>query len=393
MLRIGVVGCGLRVSSFITNSLKEIQPDVRIVAVIDPDEAGACSRLPECDKNEAKFYSDFDELAKNSDIDALFIGTRCDLHTPYAIKAAKYNIPIFLEKPVATSMSQALELERAFEKTASKVVVSFPLRVSPLCEMMHQCVKKNYIGHPEHICAVNYVPYGTVYWDCAGYRNYDVTQGLFLQKATHDFDYMMYIMGSSIVRVGAMWNQGRIFGGKKASGLVCSKCDEADTCLESPQNRKRNSSGGTTDDHVCVFNVDCGSPVTGMNEDSSSAIIEFASGAHGVYTQVFFSRRDAAMRGATISGYDGTLKFDWYKNEAQFIRHHQPFSDTIHADSGVAHFGGDHELARNFIAVINGKEQSKSTIMQGIQSVYACLAAKESAQTGAFVKVRQVGAF
>jgi predicted dehydrogenase len=126
-----------------------------------------------------------------------------------------------------------------------------------------------------------------------------------------------------------------------------------------------------------------------MNEDSSSALLEYASGVHGVYTQVFYSRRDAGTRGATVSGYHGTVSFDWYKNELRRVRHHAPFSDTVKAGAGLSHFGGDIELARDFIAVIRGKGKSRTPIWTGIQSAYTCLAAKQSAKTGRFVKVRQ----
>jgi len=128
-----------------------------------------------------------------------------------------------------------------------------------------------------------------------------------------------------------------------------------------------------------------------MNEDSSSTLVEFASGAHGVYTQVFYTRRDAGARGATISGYHGTVSFDWYKNELRRVRHHAPFSDTIKADGGMSHFGGDLELAHDFIDIIRGKGKSRTPIEAGLASVYSCLAAKESCETGKFVKVRQVG--
>jgi predicted dehydrogenase len=362
-----------------------------VTAILDPDEAGVRSRLDEIDKQTVKFYPNIDGVIK-SGVDALFIGCRCNLHTPYAIEALGFKVPLFLEKPVAISMEQAIALEHAFERSQCKVVVSFPLRVSPLTGIIRQYIEEQRIGTPEHICATNYVPYGTVYWDSAGYKDFSITQGLFLQKATHDFDYMSFLMGSNIVRIAAMWNRGRIFGGKRPAGLVCSKCPDSAECLESPQNRARNKNYVWLDqDHQCVFNVDCGTPREGMNEDCSSALIEYSSGAHGVYTQVFFSRRDAARRGAIISGYHGTLSFDWYKNEAHYVRHHRQFSDTICVDSKSSHFGGDDELARNFIAVIKGEEQSQSTLWQGIQSVYTCLAAKESADKGTFVKVRQVG--
>jgi len=140
-----------------------------------------------------------------------------------------------------------------------------------------------------------------------------------------------------------------------------------------------------------VYSVDCGSLETGTNEDCSSALVEFASGAHGIYTQVFYARRDAATRGATVSGYMGTVRFDWYTNELLRVRHHTPFSATERAGHGASHFGGDAELAHDFIGLIQGKAVSRTPIEVGLRSIYACLAAKESAETGRFVKVRQVG--
>ncbi len=390
-MRLGVIGHGSRISHVIRHPIRQVAPEVRVAGIVDPDEKGARERLAEQDREHVAFYETLDELVGKAKLDALMIGTRCHLHAPYAIQAAKYDLPLFLEKPVANSMEQAVALEKAFEGSRCQVVVSFPLRVSPLCELARQYIEEGAVGDPEHILAVNYVPYGTGYWD-GGYRDYAVTQGLFSQKATHDFDYMMYLMGASIVRVAAMATWGRIFGGSKPAGLRCSQCGEADTCLESPQNRKHNLSGGHEGDHPCLFAVDVGTPEAGMNEDSSSALLEFTSGAKGVYTQVFYSRRDAATRGATVSGYHGTLSFDWYTNQMKRVRHHLPFTDTIKGAEGMGHFGGDTELAYNFVEVVRGKAKSKAPIRAGIQSVYACLAAKESAEKQQYVTVRQVGA-
>jgi predicted dehydrogenase len=391
MIRLGVIGYGQRINGIIT-SMREIDPNIRVAGIVDPHEVEVRARLAECDQKDVVFYENLGDMVSTANLDALAIGTQCNLHTPYAIQAAQYDLPLFLEKPVSTSKEQALSLERAFETAKSEVVVSFPLRVSSLCTLAHERISKGAVGTPEHIHVVNYVPYGTCYFDTAAYRDYHVSQGLFLQKATHDFDYMSYLMSSNITRVAAMHSRGRVFGGTKEAGLVCSQCKEADTCLESPHNRKRNSSGGHTTDHLCLFGKDLGSLGSGMNEDSSSALVEFASGAQGVYTQVFYSRRDAETRGPIISGYNGTLSFDWYTKELKVIHHHTPFTETIRAGAEESHFGGDIELGRDFINIITCKGTSRTPIESGIQSVYACLAAKESAETGRFIDVRQVGA-
>lgn len=390
MIKLAAVGYGARIGNFVKACLKKISPTVKVVGIVDPNEKYARSFIDPSDQNDVVFYSNLDEMVRKAKPDALMIGTRCNLHASYAIEANKYKIPIFLEKPVATNMEQALALEKAFENFQSEVVVSFPLRMTPFCKLMKEQIDNKTIGRPEHILGINYVPYGTVYWE-DWYRNYQITQGLFLQKATHDFDYMMFIIGKTIVNIGAKMTVGHVFGGDKPEGLLCSKCDQADVCLESPLNRELNGSGNWKPDHLCVFGRDCGSPQTGMNEDSSSAVFEFEDGCHGVYTQVFYARRSAAARGATVSGYQGTLLFDWYKNEMKIIHHHKPYSDTIKMESGDEHFGGDIRLAKNFIDVIQGRKKSESPLIAGLQSVYTCLAAKESAMTNKFVKVRQVG--
>ena len=389
MIRLGVIGYGGRMHGLVSRVFRQVDPDLRVGAIVDPDEAGVRARLDPCDQ-DAVFYDTLDEMVRSCQLDALAIGTRCNLHAPYAVQAAKYDLPLFLEKPIAVTMRQALDLEQAFRVTDCQVVVSFPLRVSPLCVLARQYIEEGAVSSPVHITAVNYVPYGTVYWE-APYRNWDITQGLFLQKATHDFDYIMYLMDSPIVRVAAMATRGQVFGGTKRAGLMCSQCEEQETCLESPQNRRRNGTTGVHEDHPCVFSVDCGSPETNLNADASSALVEFASGAHGAYTQVCYARRDAATRGATVSGYRGTVSFDWYTNELHRVRHHAPYSATERAGTGMSHFGGDLELAHDLIGLIRGTAKSRTPIETGLTSVYACLAAKESAETGEFVPVRQVG--
>lgn len=388
MVRLGVIGYGSRINGLIQSVFRQVEPDLRVVGIVDPDEEGVRARLADGDR-DATFYGSAASLVRHGKLDALAIGTRCNLHTPLAIQAAKYDLPLFLEKPVAISMEQAIGLERAYQKTQCEVVVSFPLRVSPLCVLARRHLADNAVGAPVHVTALNYVPYGTVYWE-APYRDYDITGGLFLQKATHDFDYLMYLMDSPIVRVGAMATRGHIYGGRKKAGLRCSQCDEQQTCLESPYSRTRNQSGGSSADHRCLFSRDLGQGHE-LNEDASSAVVEFASGAHGIYTQVFYARRDAGTRGATVSGHLGTVGFDWYTNELRYVRHHAPFTATERAGEGMSHFGGDLELAYDFFGVIRGTAKSRTPIQMGIQSVYACLAAKESAEEGRFVDVRMVG--
>ncbi|MDE0026651.1 MAG: hypothetical protein OXP69_19755, partial [Spirochaetaceae bacterium] len=73
------------------------------------------------------------------------------------------------------------------------------------------------------------------------------------------------------------------------------------------------------------------------------------------------------------------------------VRHPRRFRPPAGAGGGPPHWGGPAELARNFFAVVRGGAASRTPIETGIQSAYACLAARESTVSGAFVAVRQVG--
>jgi predicted dehydrogenase len=111
--------------------------------------------------------------------DALAIGSRCDSHARLAIEASAFGLPLFLEKPVATRMEDALALEEAFRSDPCPVLVSFPLRASLVCQQAKRLLDLKTAGGIEHLLAVNYVPYGKNYFDM-WYRDYSVTQGLFI---------------------------------------------------------------------------------------------------------------------------------------------------------------------------------------------------------------------
>lgn len=359
-MKIGIIGLGRRMSS-ILSILQKCEPGLEVCGLVDLNPDAARKSLSEQAGKNTTVYGSVAEMVAKSRPDALAIGTRCDSHARFAIEASAYGIPIFLEKPVATSMAQAQELEEAFQKSGCPVLVSFPLRASALCRRAKQILDGGAAGRIEHILAVNYVTYGSVYFE-SWYRDYSVTQGLFLQKATHDFDYLADLAGAPIIRVAATMSRGRVY-------------------RESGKNAPEDSADA-------LYFEGIGTPESGMNEDSSNALLEFANGVKAVYTQVFYSKR-LARRGAAVSGLEGTVEFDWYQGRITAIRHRQPFTEVTSVDESENHFGGDLELANNFVSMVRHGAPSLAPLSTGLASVYACLAARESAETGRFVDVLQ----
>jgi len=388
-LRVGVIGYGGRIAGVIKECVQQLDPSVKIAAITDIRNDEIRDSLG-VEAEGICFYEDPDKMLDSGGLDGVMIGTRCNLHTPMAVKVMARNLPMYLEKPVAINMEQVDALYAASLNYTAPCVVSFPMRLTPMVSRARQLVSDGSIGKLEHIQAINNVNYGAVYFG-DWYRDFDTTQGLFLQKATHDIDYISLLAGGRPRQVAAMMSRGRVYGGDKPAGLRCSRCDEQESCPESPAWARR--FGRTRpfwwqdDDQSCAFGVDIGNDETGCNEDSSSCLIEFESGLQAVYSQNFFVRRDAGARGANLIGKDGTIQFDWNTNRFRLIRHFK--NETVNYDMpvGHGHGGGDIELGYDFIRAMRHGEPGRSPLAAGIQSACICLACRQSAETRRFVDV------
>lgn len=385
-VKIAVVGLGHRSIGLVKNLL-ELDSAAEISLVVDPDTKGARQRMTEkLELGEGvPVVPGIDELFKRVDsLDGVIVATRCNLHTPIACQLAKTDLPLFLEKPVAINWQQLEELKTAFSGRKNDIVVSFPLRLTPHLQAVLDIIESGRLGVINQIQAFNNVHYGGVYFHQL-YRDYDITGGLWLQKATHDFDYLHALMASQPRTVAAMHSR-RIFGGEFEENHHCAVCDEADTCEQSPQRISLSGDGGGVpeEDHPCTFSK------TIKNQDAGSALVMYENGAHLSYTQNFVARRSAGKRGAVIVGYDATLSFNWHENQVKVIDHHHSRVDDIKIEAGGGHLGGDAQLLLNFLDIMRGKAESRTTLGDGLLSVATCLAARDSAAESVYQNIPSV---
>ena len=391
-IKLGVIGMGERITHM-ARLMCEIDSAVRVVAVADPQHDTAKARAKKADLPDAdaiQFYADVDELLLHADeFDALVIGTRCHLHAPLAAAVARTGLPLFLEKPVAISWDQWHALADAYRGREGNVVVSFPLRCTAHVTTAVEIIRSGRLGTVNQIQAINNVPYGGVYFG-QWYRDYEKTGGLWLQKATHDLDYINCLMnattpgGARPLSITAMHSR-TVYGGPFPADHRCSRCDVTDSCMESPQNLvARGNDGGMlnyqtptlTSDHACAFSRSI------MNQDAGSALVMYGNGAHAAYSQNFLPRQSAGQRGATVIGYEATLRFDWQSDIVTIIDHHRTRVDRVEVAAAGAHGGGDAVLARNFVDLVRGRDVSLSPLDQGLLSAAMCLAARDAAAQG-----------
>ncbi|RAV21400.1 Gfo/Idh/MocA family protein [Paenibacillus contaminans] len=384
-MRLGVIGYGTRIRNMIDEIIR-IEPACRVTAIADirneaiRDElagSGAEQRR-KTRSDEIAYFDTPEDMIRGAQLDGILIGTRCSLHAEMAVRALPSGIPLFLEKPVATNAADLLRLKEAYEQSRSEVVVSFPLRETPHVRLAKEIIDSGRIGTVEHMQVENNVPYGHVYFQY-WYRDEQETGGLFLQKATHDFDCINHLLGIQPKWISAMTSK-QIFKGDKPAGLRCKACDEQLTCQDSVVLRRKK--GDDEHGEYCAYAVDTG------NEDSGSALIQYETGMHAAYSQNFFARKKAATRRYRLLGYKGTLEFDIYSNQIKVFMHHTHRVETYDIEPGPGgHSGGDTALAVNFIEVMQGKKKSIFPLRDGLLSALMCLNAKWSAENRRFQAV------
>lgn len=378
MKRIGFIGYGLRSETMMT-AFRTLQAPITVAAIADPRwEQIAPGLADDPYFAHTRYYTDAEQMLAQEELDGVFIGTRCSLHTHYACKVLEMGLPLFLEKPVSITREQYEQLRAAAQGKEHKCVVSFPLRLSTIVLEMKRIVESGMLGKITMVQAINNVPYGSVYYH-SWYRDPSETGGLFLQKSTHDIDYINFLTGERPVSVCAKTTKLH-FRGDHPAGLHCPDCPEYRTCTESSFVVKNLLKEDVTGD-ACCFAVDTG------NEDGASVIYTTESGMLISYNQNFVVKKTAGRRGCRLIGTKGSAEFDFYTAE---IRHDdylspQTITHKFTFPAG-AHFGGDERLALDFLNVLDGKP-AQSHLGAGLESAAACLAAKQADAEGRFVPI------
>jgi predicted dehydrogenase len=142
-LKVGLVGTGM-ISWYHMPAYLEHQDAVKLNAVCDirpeamqkfAEKAGAKDR-----------YTDFSEMLKNADIDAVDICTIHDQHEAQVLAAAAAGKQIFLEKPMAVNMKQCHNMVDATRKAGVTFMVGHDLRYMTHTYAIKQIIDSGELG-------------------------------------------------------------------------------------------------------------------------------------------------------------------------------------------------------------------------------------------------------
>ena len=143
-IRVGVIGTGFGASLHLS-ALREC-PGFSTVAIASRrlDRARAAAQ----DHNIPAHFSDYREMVRHPDIDAVIVATPPHLHHPMAIAALEHDKHVLCEKPMARNLAEAKDMLRIAERTSAIAMVNNQLRFLPARARVYELIREGYIGEP-----------------------------------------------------------------------------------------------------------------------------------------------------------------------------------------------------------------------------------------------------
>ena len=96
-------------------------------------------------------YENFDEIARNSAIDAVYVALPNSMHAEYTIRAAKAGKHVLCEKPMSTSVSDAEAMIAACKAARLKLMIAYRCHYEPTNLKAIQLVRNGALGRVQAI--------------------------------------------------------------------------------------------------------------------------------------------------------------------------------------------------------------------------------------------------
>ena len=202
-----IIGAGLHPQQKVAPAIG-LTPDAEFIAVLSRSQERADAFAAAHGARVG--YSNMDDLLADSRIDSVFVASPNSLHAGHTVQAAKAGKHVLTEKPMATSVDDAVAMVQECKANGVKLGLGFELRFHPAHLLARDLVSQNKLGkirllqghwgrgergEPEH------VPRSGLrgWWeDPQAMGGGSVIMGL----GVHVFDLIRFIMGQEITGCG-----------------------------------------------------------------------------------------------------------------------------------------------------------------------------------------------
>ncbi|MHB9108815.1 MAG: Gfo/Idh/MocA family protein [Armatimonadota bacterium] len=398
-IRIMIVGCGYR-STWFSRALND-HPAYDLVALVDVLPEVARVLANDIDRSDLPVYAEVEEALDAVDVDAVVVATSDSEHTGPVLAALARGKYVYVEKPLALTLDDCKAMIEADEAAGHRTMVGFNLRFAPLYRHMHRLINEGAVGKVLTIQADEFYYGGRTYfrrWN----RLRSFGGGLWITKASHDFDQLYWLAGSLPTRVSACARLTH-YVPKPEAGIRCSecaieaKCPDSDLRMECAplfreMQRVREAAGWPPAD-LCVFNAEKDT------FDHGIAQVEFENDTLATYAvNVVSSFTDRRIR---VAGEEGILEgrlskencFYWKRHEVDSFKEYEEIPLADPKTIGDMHGGGDQRILASFADFVHGNAASAVAPAEAAVAIALGLAATHSSDTGAAIELANLSSW
>ena len=187
-VRVCIVGMGIGRANgraFMKNPRAEI---VALCDILEDRMQDFAKEIP----NEVKFYTSYEKMCQDPDIDAVFVGTPNQLHVPVAAEVLRNGKHVLVTKPLSSSLESAQELVKLAESTSLVNMMSLSTRFSDRVQYLGKLREQGYFGELYYARAQAIRRSRIPDWQVGFVRE---GGGAFRDMGVHVLDAVWYLLG------------------------------------------------------------------------------------------------------------------------------------------------------------------------------------------------------
>jgi predicted dehydrogenase len=207
-IRWGIIGCGDVTEVKSGPAFQKIE-NSQLVAVMRRNGELAADYARR--HNVSKSYDDADKLINDPEVNAVYIATPPAFHKEYTLKCAKAGKPVYVEKPMAVTYKDCLEMIETCQEHNVPLFVAYYRRALDYFIKVKEIVDDGVIGDVRFVNVVQYkMPESS---DISSWRIKPEISGggLFYDLAPHTLDILDFILGPIIKAEGNSSNQAKLY--------------------------------------------------------------------------------------------------------------------------------------------------------------------------------------
>ncbi len=164
-----------------------------------------------------KWYADADALLNDPEVNAVYIATPPGAHELFTLKAAQAKKPVYVEKPMARTYNECLNMINACETANVPLFTAFYRRMLPNFLKVKSLLEEGVIGYIRYVnIVINKTIQPDIVADNGQNENWRVNPeiaggGYFFDLASHQLDIMDFLFGPIRDAQGFKHNQAHLY--------------------------------------------------------------------------------------------------------------------------------------------------------------------------------------